>query len=78
MIPDGFILPFNTDGAIKFVDISKEPTSGPHVITDDSTGKWFYHRVEWVDMDGDGDKDAVTCRAKEPIFGNLFETAIMP
>lgn len=24
---------------------------------------WFYHRVEWHDMDNDGDLDAVTARA---------------
>ena len=59
-----------TDGAIKLVDIFQQPAGGPFIIEDDSSGKWFYHRVQWVDMDGDGDKDVVTCHAKEPIIGN--------
>ena len=70
VIPDGYILPFKTDGAIKLADIFQQPPDGPFVITDDSSGKWFYHRVHWVDMDGDGDKEVVKCRAREPMIGN--------
>lgn len=25
---------------------------------------WYYHRVVWMDMDNDGDKDALTARAR--------------
>ena len=48
MVPDGFILPFKTDGAIKFLDISQDPALGPYVITDDSTGKWLYNGQTWM------------------------------
>ncbi|VDH96420.1 Hypothetical predicted protein [Mytilus galloprovincialis] len=65
-IPDGFLVPFKTDGSISLVDIDGE---GPYKLTDDQTGKWFYHRVVWKDMDLDGDLDILTCRAKEPVIG---------
>ncbi|XP_060562491.1 uncharacterized protein LOC132722077 [Ruditapes philippinarum] len=70
IVPYGFILPFKTNGGLKLIDVSTEPPSGPYTITDDSTGQWFYHRTRWHDMDGDGDLDAVTCHAREPIFGS--------
>ena len=70
IVPYGFILPFKTNGGLKLIDVSTEPPSGPYTITDDSRGQWFYHRTRWHDMDGDGDLDAVTCHAREPIFGS--------
>ncbi|XP_052799628.1 uncharacterized protein LOC128231181 [Mya arenaria] len=72
-IPDGFLVPFKTNGAVKLVDISTPGSSqGPYVLTDHSSGDWFYHRVEWHDMDGDGDQDIVTCRAREPVVPVIF------
>ncbi|XP_052066574.1 uncharacterized protein LOC127706175 isoform X1 [Mytilus californianus] len=65
-IPDGFLVPFKTDGSISLVDIDGK---GPYKLTDDQTGKWFYHRVVWKDMDLDGDLDILTCRAREPVIG---------
>ncbi|XP_045177427.2 uncharacterized protein LOC123537655 [Mercenaria mercenaria] len=70
IVPYGFILPFKTNGGLKLIDVSSDTPAGPYTITDDSTGQWFYHRVRWHDMDGDGDLDAVTCHAREPIFGS--------
>lgn len=70
-IPDGFLVPFKTKGAIKVMDIANN--AGPYVLTaPDSSGDWFYHRVQWHDMDGDGDMDIVTCRAREPVVPVIF------
>ena len=71
VIPDGFLVPFKTDGAVKLMDITNK--TGPYIISEsDSSGDWFYHRVEWHDMDGDGDMDMVTCRAREPVIPVIF------
>lgn len=72
-IPDGFLVPLKTKGAIKLMDITNGANKGPYTLTGkDSTGDWFYHRVEWHDMDGDGDMDIITCRAREPVIPVLF------
>lgn len=72
-IPDGFLVPFKDDGYIYLVDISGSTPQGPYKLTDHTEGKWFYHRVVWKDMDGDGDLDILTCRAREPVF-SIFST----
>ena len=63
VIPDGFLAPFKSDGSLSLMDISGPIPFGQYKITDESSGQWFYHRVQWRDMDGDGDLDAVNCRA---------------
>lgn len=68
VIPDGFLVPFKDDGYIYIVDISGSTPRGPYKLTDHTEGKWFYHRVLWKDMDGDGNLDILTCRAREPVF----------
>ena len=70
-IPDGFLVPFKDKGAIKLMDISQSPATGPYTLTDGSGGNYFYHRVIWKDMDHDGDADILTARAREPIL-SLF------
>ncbi|XP_046577390.1 uncharacterized protein LOC124285231 isoform X2 [Haliotis rubra] len=69
-IPDGFLVPFKTKGGIKLVNISGSAVGAPVRITEESGEDWFYHRVQWVDMDNDGDYDALTCRARKPLFGS--------
>ncbi|XP_060084562.1 uncharacterized protein LOC132563824 [Ylistrum balloti] len=76
-IPQGFLVPFKNDGSISLMDVSMTAPKGPYKITDDSSGKWFYHRVIWKDMDADGDDDAVTCRAREPIIGGHKEFELL-
>ncbi|ESP03661.1 hypothetical protein LOTGIDRAFT_171192 [Lottia gigantea] len=68
-IADGFLVPFKTKGAVKLMDVSSSPAKGPYVISDNGGDEWFYHKVQWVDMDKDGDLDILTCRAKKPIIG---------
>jgi len=70
VIPDGFLVPFKTNGNIKLMDITNGNYAGPFSIT--NGGSWFYHRVQWYDMDGDGDQDIITCRAREPVIPVVF------
>jgi hypothetical protein len=72
-IASGFLVPFKSRGSIRLVDLSHDSPGKPIEITlgtDDH--QWFYHRVLWLDMNGDGRKDAVTCRGKKPILGRFY------
>lgn len=68
-IAGGFLVPFKTKGSIRLVDLSSGSPVHPIEITVSDDHQWFYHRVLWIDMNGDGTKDAVTCRAKKSLIG---------
>lgn len=61
----GFLVPGRSTGEVLIANIySREQFS----ITTQKSG-YFYHRVEWLDMNGDGRLDALTARAKKHLFG---------
>jgi len=64
-VAGGFCLVGKDDGNIALMDVSDKKNPYLQVITPvDPDGKiWFYHRVEWHDMNGDGHLDAVSARA---------------
>jgi len=71
VIPSGFIVPTKNVGQVSVFDLDGDKV-GPFNLIPKSDGTWFYHRVIWVDMDGDSLLDAVTCRAHKPLFGKIF------
>ena len=70
--PDGFLISGKTDGNLRVVDVTDWDDAITHIITDDPDNDWFYHRALWKDMDGDGLKDAVTCRAYQDFTTGTF------
>jgi len=65
VVAGGFLVPGKATGAITLV----RPSDATHFpITKDKQG-YFYHRTEFVDMNGDGRLDIVTARTNKPIFG---------
>lgn len=74
MVPSGFLVPTKNKGALTIFDLSSDtPISGPFQVSNDSDkdNDWFYHRAIWMDMNGDGLLDIVTCRAQKPLIGGL-------
>ncbi|XP_069108571.1 uncharacterized protein [Argopecten irradians] len=70
VVAGGFLVPFKTKGTITLFNTTGTSIVGPYEITGGNEDhEWFYHRVRWLDMNGDGVKDAVTCRGKKSIFG---------
>ncbi|KAJ8315833.1 hypothetical protein KUTeg_007983 [Tegillarca granosa] len=69
-IAGGFLVPFKTKGTISVIDVSSNTIGGLYELAKDHLDHdWFYHRILWTDMNGDGLDDAVTCRAKKSIIG---------
>lgn len=62
-VAGGFCLTGKDNGSIALMDVSDKKNPEIQIITPFEEQIWFYHRVEWHDMDGDGDLDAVTARA---------------
>lgn len=73
-VAGGFLVPMKTHGSISLYDTSSNPPKGPYYITNNrgADSSWFYHRIVWKDMDGDGDLDVLTARAQKPILGMIF------
>ena len=61
----GFLTPTYTTGQVLITNIYSNENFSLSVPKRD----FFYHRVVWVDMNGDGHPDALTARAKKSIFG---------
>jgi len=70
-VADGFATPATHDGCIAIVNSNGNQPANVGDIQFISQGcgqgnllqtKYFYHYVEWVDMDGDGDLDILTAR----------------
>eukprot|EP00058_Branchiostoma_floridae_P017682 XP_002603171.1 hypothetical protein BRAFLDRAFT_63196 [Branchiostoma floridae] len=50
-------------------EVDVVPVSPVTISSQVAGEEWFYHRVEWVDMNGDGRKDALTARAHFNLVG---------
>jgi hypothetical protein len=69
LVAGGFLVPGKT-GALTMVQPNGtiRNLTAPGVVTE-KKGGWFYHRVMWRDMDGDGRLDILTARAHKPMIG---------
>lgn len=63
----GFLVPGKGDGSIDLYDITDPSNPTMHRIS--SGSKWFYHRIVWADIDGDGLMDILTARASVDLIG---------
>lgn len=69
VVAGGFLVPTKDHGSLTLFDLSVAPPT-KHVLTSNTEdSKWFYHRAEWRDMNGDGLVDLVTCRARVHVLG---------
>lgn len=65
VVAGGFLVPGKATGGVHLV----QPENGQsYKITRDKKG-YFYHRVEFIDMNGDGRLDLLTARASKPLIG---------
>lgn len=64
-VADGFLVPGKATGSITV--FNKERNVNFKLTKD--KGGFFYHRVVWHDVNGDGLLDAITARAKKPMIG---------
>ncbi|GFR86201.1 hypothetical protein ElyMa_004193800 [Elysia marginata] len=67
IIPDGFLVPGKERGSLTLQPLFGGATS----IISGTKGDWFYHMVEWVDMNKDGTLDALTCKTQKPLLGSF-------
>ncbi|KAI8839921.1 hypothetical protein BC829DRAFT_447062 [Chytridium lagenaria] len=65
----GFLVPGKSNGGIWFSEKTGAKTQGNWVPLFTSGSGYFYHRVQFADMDGDGLDDILTCRANKPLVG---------
>lgn len=67
LIPDGFLMPGQSDGGIYAVVNPTSIYTKPVRITAPKDG-WFYHRAMYVELPG-GNQGILTARATKPLFG---------
>jgi hypothetical protein len=65
-VGSGFLVPGSTTGAVTIVSTETQEQFAIAATKRD----YFYHKVLFTDVNGDGRLDAVTARAKKPIFGS--------
>ncbi|KAK9773072.1 putative FG-GAP repeat protein [Seiridium cardinale] len=68
LVGGGFLVPTKTNGGIYYSAYSG--TTSQSWIELISQSGWWYHRVLFADMDGDGKLDMVSCRADQPLPGS--------
>lgn len=61
----GFLTPGNNTGAVSAINLATQEVFPLAASKKD----YFYHRVHFADINGDGRLDAVTARAKKPLIG---------
>lgn len=67
LIPDGFLMPGQNNGALYAIrNPGKKKSSSPVCITASKPG-WFYHRAVFIEL-SNGKKGILTARAKKPLF----------
>ena len=64
-VAGGFLVPGKGNGQIRIIN---PETDESFVISNRKNGYW-YHKVHWVDMDGDGRLDILTARANKSLIG---------
>jgi len=68
-VPDGFLVPGKSTGAVYLLPNPEDVASKAIKITTDKKG-YFYHMTQWMDVDGDGLVDCVTARGTKGIFSS--------
>jgi hypothetical protein len=68
LIPDGFLMPGQSDGGIYAMQEPHKSRSKPVRITAPKEG-WFYHRAMHIKLPG-GIEGILTARATKPLFGD--------
>jgi hypothetical protein len=68
VVPGGFLVPGKTNGGISFAPGGNGVYQDFITLFQNSNG-YFYHQVEFIDVNGDGALDMISCRAKKPLTG---------
>jgi hypothetical protein len=68
VVPDGFLTPGHKTGGVYLLAARTTSITGK-VALSPSEKNWFYHHVNWVDLDGDGRLDVLAARANIDTFG---------
>lgn len=71
LVPDGFLVPGHSNGGLYVLRMDEADAT---VVKDQvalASGKrgYFYHKGEWIDLNGDGRKDLLTARSNAKAGG---------
>lgn len=70
-VADGFLVPGKRDGGVYIIEaLSGSNNYGKTIPISQKKSYWFYHKVLWIDMNGDGRLDCLAARAYAPIIGS--------